>query len=233
MRGGLFHPRCKHGKSIYFESINEEPNEIKENEHNKNTEYIQELEKRKEQYERLATGSLYTSNIKDYSDKIQNLQIQIESAKIDEEEKHAINQYVSSKSYIINEKLRNSENLNKEDIELLSKLDSALNKLPNYEGVAVRTLYITDRTQLEAFLEKNKINSTKIESQYLSFSKKSGYNEQANVFIFINAKSAKDLSAFNPDEAEILYIRNSKFKTLNIEKQDNKYYILWEEINEK
>lgn len=80
--GGLYHNRCRHGQSTYFEGINDEPEEVQENEHNHNDEYIQELQRRKKQYERLATGSLFSNNVKNYSNKASDLQNQINSATI-------------------------------------------------------------------------------------------------------------------------------------------------------
>ena len=61
--GNLLHPRCRHGISTYFEGINDEPEEIKENEHNHDDEYIQALNRRKREYERLALGSLLPENV--------------------------------------------------------------------------------------------------------------------------------------------------------------------------
>ena len=81
--GGLYHNRCRHGQSTYFEGINEEPEEIQENEHNKNDEYLQELRRRQKQYERLAEGSLLPENVEKYRGKVTELQNQIESDTIE------------------------------------------------------------------------------------------------------------------------------------------------------
>ena len=56
--------------STYFEDINEEPEEIKENEHNHDDEYIQALNRRKREYERLALGSF---DALEYKNKVKKL----------------------------------------------------------------------------------------------------------------------------------------------------------------
>lgn len=83
--GGLFHPRCQHRRTIYYEGINEEPEEVTQAKHNHNEEdkYTQYLQQRQKQYERLANGSLDPENIKKYQDKVQELQKQIESPYIE------------------------------------------------------------------------------------------------------------------------------------------------------
>ena len=86
IEGGLYHPRCKHGMSTYFEDINEEPEEIKENEHNHDDEYIQVLNRRKREYERLILGSMLYENISNYKNKVSELQEQIKRAKMTPEE---------------------------------------------------------------------------------------------------------------------------------------------------
>lgn len=82
--GGLFHPRCRHGSSTYYEGINEEPDEVTEakNDHKANDEYVQALQRQKKQYERLALGSLFPENVEKYQNKANELQKQIESSKI-------------------------------------------------------------------------------------------------------------------------------------------------------
>ena len=59
-------------------------------------------------------------------------------------------------------------------------------------------------------------------NEYLSFSSKSKYNENANVVIYTVSSKAKDLRSFNPDESEILYPRNSRFIVENIKKVNGK-----------
>lgn len=234
IEGGLFHPRCQHGASTYYEGINEEPEEVTQAKHNHNKEdkYAQYLQQKQKQYERLAIGSLLPENVLNYQNKVNELQNQIESSKIglSYDEQYAINQYISSESYKINELLRN--NLKLDDIQenIVKQLDKALDKCRNYNGNIVRVLDITDKKELERFIHMNVLNKPIMFNEYLSFSSKSKYNENANVVIYTVSNKAKDLRNFNPDESEILYPRNSRFIVENIKKIDGKYYLLWREI---
>lgn len=232
--GGLFHPRCRHGSSTYYEEINDEPEEVSQakEHHYEEDKYTQYLQQRQKQYQRLAEGSLLSENILNYKNKVDELQNQIESDKIDllDEEQYAINQYISSESYKINELLRNNSKLDNIQENMVKHLDKALDKCKNYNGNIVRVLDITDKKELKKFIHMNKLDKPIMFNEYLSFSSKSKYNENANVIIYTVSNKAKDLRNFNPDESEILYPRNSKFIVENIKKVDGKYYLLWREI---
>ena len=230
--GGLYHNRCMHGQSTYFEGINDEPEEIQENEHNKNDEYLQALRRRQKQYERLATGSLLQENVKKYSNNVKELQNQIEDVTMSEKEHYAINSYISSESYKINDKLRNNIKLTDLESSIVKDLDTALEKLKDYKGNVVRVLDVRNKKQLQQFLDKNKIGSIGTWKEYLSFSNEENYNKDSNIRIYVTSTKAKDIRNYNKEEGEVVYKRNSKFKTKNIVKQNDIYYILWEEINE-
>lgn len=234
IEGGLFHPGCYHGVSTYYEGVNDEPEEVTQAKHNHNKEdkYTQYLQQRQKQYQRLAIGSLVPENVLDYQNKSNKLQNKIESGIINllDEEQYAINQYISSESYKINEILRNNLKLDKVQENIIKHLDKALNKCKNYNGNIVRVLDITDSKKLKEFIDMNKLNKSIMFNEYLSFSSKSNYNENANVIIYTVSSKAKDLRNFNLDEAEILYPRNSRFIVENIKKIDGKYYLLWREI---
>lgn len=88
IEGGLFHPRCHHGASTYYEGINDEPEEVTNAKHNNDKEdkYTQYLQQRQKQYERLAIGSLLPENVIEYQNKVNELQNQIEGSKIEDKE---------------------------------------------------------------------------------------------------------------------------------------------------
>lgn len=223
--------------STYYEGINDEPKEVMKAKHNHNEEdkYTQYLQQRQKQYERLSIGSLLPENVLNHENKVNELQNKIESSKIklSDEEQYAINQYISSESYKINEILRNNLKLDSIQENIVKHLDKALNKCKNYNGNIVRVLDITDNKKLKEFIEMNKINEPIMFNEYLSFSNKSNYNSNANVVIYTVSSKAKDLRIFNPNESEIVYPRNSRFIVENIKKIDDKYYLLWREVNEK
>lgn len=100
IEGGLFHPRCQHGSSTYYEGINKEPEEVTQAKHNRNEEdkYTQYLQQRQKQYERLALGSLLPENIEKYKNKVNELKNQINSNFID-----ITQQFNNKKEYSITE----------------------------------------------------------------------------------------------------------------------------------
>ncbi len=148
------------------------------------------------------------------------------------EEESALNKYISSDSYKINDLLRRKLELPEQYEKMKNNLDSALSKLKPYEGSAIRVLDITDKDLLEEFIKRNKIDEIIEFSEYLSFSDKNDYNNDGNVFIYIKSKKAKDIRKFNPEEREILYPRNSQFVVKDVYEHNGKYHILWSDENE-
>ncbi len=143
-------------------------------------------------------------------------------------ETYALNKYFSPYSIMLNEKLRNHTLLTNAEQKIVNDLDSALKKTSNYDGSLVRTLNVENPKDFTSQLEIGKKYKT---NQYLSFSSKEGYNDYANIKIYIsNSKKGKDLRTLNTiGENEVLYERNIEFKTLNIVNQNDIIYILWEE----
>lgn len=234
IEGGLYHNRCEHGQSTYFEGINEEPEEIQEiqeNEHIWNDEYTQELRRRQKQYERLAIGSLVPENIEKYQNKAKGLQNQIEDVTISEEEQYAINSYISSESYKINDKLRNNIKLNDLENSIVKDLDVTLNKMQEYRGNVRRSLQL-NKEELKGFLEEHKIGSIVNYKAYTSTTAGSRYNDLSNIELYIKSKTGRDLRRFNKEEAEILFKRDTRFKIKSIEKINEVYYIKMEEFDE-
>lgn len=233
--GGLFHPRCHHGTSTYYEGINEEPEEVIEAKHNRNEEdkYTQYLQQRQKQCERLAIGSLLPENVLNYQNKANELQSQIESSKIEllDEEQYAINQYIGPESYKINELLRNNLELNKEQKKVINSLDKTLDKMPIYKGIVTRSLMI-DESELENFIKQYVVGNTVKYKAYTSSTVGNRYNELSNVELHIKSKSGRDIRNFNKEEQEILFKRNTSFKIEAIKKVKNIYHIVMEEINE-
>lgn len=234
IEGGLFHPRCEHGSSTYYEGINEEPKEVTQalnNEHE--DEYTQALQRQKRQYERLALGSLLPENVLNYQNKVNELQNQIESSKIElsDDEQYAINQYIGPESYRINEVLRNNLDLTKQQEKITKNLDKVLDKMPNYNGIVQRSI-ILDKEQLKKFLELHKEGNIIKYKAYTSATAGNRYNDFSNVELLIKSLNGKDMRKYNKEEQEILFKRNTKFKVIRKEKINDIYYIQMEEINE-
>lgn len=151
--GGLFHPRCHHGVSTYFEDTNDEPKEVTnaKNNHNEEEKYTQYLQQRQKQYQRLATGSLLPENVLNYQNKANKLQNQIESSKI------GIDELFEKLNIDIEEYVPNENNIQEQTAQLLkmNNLPQIVNKtdynkiegreivryLRNYNGKAAEEAY--------------------------------------------------------------------------------------------
>lgn len=151
------------------------------------------------------------------------------TSKYTKDEKGAFNYYISPSSITLNEKLRNNLKLDDYEDKIVKNLDKALEKTNNYSGDIVRVLEMDDPQAFANQLKNDKKYST---NQYLSFSNKEHYNDNANVKIYIsNSKGGKDLTKINQiGEGEILYQRNKEFIPLHIEEKDGIIYMLWEEL---
>lgn len=161
------------------------------------------------------------------------MQNQIESSKIElsDEEQYAINQYISSESYILNETLRNSESLNEQQIKIINNLDKVLDKMPNYDGIVQRSLML-DKEKLTEFLNAHKVGRSIKYKQYISTTTGNRYNDLSNVELHIKSKTGKDIRKFNKEEQEILFKRNAKFSVIYKEKINNVYHFYMEEVDE-
>ena len=89
---------------------------------------------------------------------------------LNDDERYAINTYISSESYKINEVLRGKIKPTKQQEKIIDNLDRALNKCDNYKGNVVRVLEIKDKQKLDAFLNHNKVGEITEYNEYLSFS---------------------------------------------------------------
>lgn len=146
------------------------------------------------------------------------------------ENKHAINSYVSSSSYFINDILRNGYKLDDEQKEIVKNLDDALNKMHPYEGDLTRSVYFYDAQSFDNFLKEYEVGKILTIKQYLSTTKGDIYNPEAQVQLkILNSKNGINISAFNNSEDEVLYKRNSKFKVIRIYIENDVTYIELEE----
>ena len=232
INGGLFHPRCQHGSSTYYNGVNDEPEEVIQAINNEyEDEYTQALQRQKRQYERLALGSLLPENISNYQNKANELKNQIESSKIglSDDEQYAINEYISTESYKLNEALRDELKLNKQQETVIKNLDKALNKFPNYKGNVTRSL-ILDEEDLNKFLQIHKVGNKVTYKSYISTTVGNRYNELSNIELHIKSKTGKDIRIFNEEEQEILFERNAKFKVIQSKKVNEVYHIYMKEL---
>lgn len=133
------------------------------------------------------------------------------------DEQATINRYISSESYKINDKLRRGVELTEEEEQFAKTLESALEKMPKYEGNLNRSLCFMFKSQKEKFLADYKIGAKVQYKAFTSATKSSVYNEDADIQCYIiNSKNGYDISQYNKAENEVLYKRNATFVVIEI-----------------
>lgn len=250
MEAGFLHPNCKDHFTTYIPGVTEPPEggfseeEIKQAEQNAVAEAEQQYAERQVQkYNRLAEYSLDEKNQKRYAarrDAWKTIEKPTDAGIINltEEEAGGLQRYKSFDSYTLNEALREVNDLSELTSiqqQFVDALDSALSKMPKYEGNLIRTIDFSDWpdavNRTEQFLKEYIPGGTIKIKQYWSASKEEGYNNNAGIKIYIqNTRNGRDISSIGLDEKEVLYERNSRFKVLSKMIHDGIWYILLQEV---
>lgn len=158
--------------------------------------------------------------------------------KLEDDEQRALNQYVSSDSYKINEKLRTRSQLTDEEKQFVTSLDKALDKMPDYQGTVYRnfTLDMVSDEEFDKFNMLHSEGSSVLYDGYTSTSKdQEGYTIDGDnvVSITIKVKHGKDINHFGygvPEEQEVLLKRGTVLKIIKARRGDNKIFLTMEEI---
>lgn len=149
---------------------------------------------------------------------------------LNENERKAVIKYVSPDSIILNDKLRRGEALTEEEKTWVKNLNSALEKLPCYEGNLNRSLTFNSEEDAKNFYDRFVIGEEYIPKQFLSTTKAGVYNDEGQVQIYIErARKGKDLGNL-AIENEVLYSDTSRFIIINKVIEAGKYWILLGEI---
>lgn len=150
------------------------------------------------------------------------------NSKLTDNEKYALNQYISSAAYTLNEKLRQNLPLTTEEEKIRINLDSALARMPSYEGDLTRSLLFNSDEELSGFLNIHTIGSIVEYREFISATYGKIYNTSGQIQMYIvGSKNGKNISAFNPQESEVLYQRNSRFLVLDIIKVSKDNYEIY------
>lgn len=135
-------------------------------------------------------------------------------------EKRALQQYISSDSYKLNDMLRRGVDLPDQYKQMASKLDSGLDKLPRYTDAdpLYRSFTFLSREDTYKFLQKIINDGEYSDKGYVSASKVV-YDAKDSARIIINkSHSGTDLKGMNDAEKEVLFKRGTNFKM-------NDYYL--------
>lgn len=130
--------------------------------------------------------------------------------KLSEDEQRAINSYISSGAYTWNDKLRRGAKLAKEEKKQISSLDSALQKMPTYQGVLYRSVSDFGIPDMQEFIARHKPGMEISFPEFLSSSIEV-YDDSFPIQYVITSKTGRDIRKFNSQEKEILFERDSLF----------------------
>ena len=130
--------------------------------------------------------------------------------KLSDDEQWALNKYLSSSSYKINDKLRKGVPLSKEEQNFIRNLDIALNKMPEYQGTVYRSVSDFGIEDVGVFIKSHAIGEPYVFDSYLSASE-IVYDESFPIQYVIQSKHGKDIRIYNQQEHEILFKRSSRF----------------------
>lgn len=148
-------------------------------------------------------------------------------------QQYALDKYIRSFSYTLNEALRCGRSLNVQQQQIVENLDDALNVLNPYVipegGCLKRSLKFFWAEDREEFLtecyEKGVLPGRKA---YTSTTKGERYNEDSDIEIEITScRSARDLSRINPEEKEVLFPRDVNLLIDKIEAVDEETVIIY------
>ena len=239
---GLYHPNCRDVHTTYFEGISTPPDdtftkaEIKEIEAVNKAEAKKQYAKRQaEKFGRLAEYSLDKDNAKKYDilrsqwgEKAKNILAETKlkypahmkmstgDVPLTDDDVYAINLYISSMSYVLNDILRKELPLGDEETRLIRSIDGAILKLPKYEGIVYRSVSSQMIEDLDKFNDLHQEGKVVNYAAYTSTGTVV-YDETMDLQFIIKSKSGRDLREFNPNEQEILFRRGTFFAVVKRE----------------
>ena len=201
IQGGLFHPRCQHGSSTYFEGINNEPEEVtnaRQN-HDKEDKYTQYLQRKQKQYKRLVAGSLLPENIIKYQNKVDELQSQIENVTIEHDKELTLEE---CKEIIENQNITFwNKDLSEIDNRLLSDNTKRLNQL------------IEKYPKTKEFIKNRNVKFNALDLKEKEIAHVSSDIDLKNIEITLSKKQYKSYNELLKTEANELKIKNCMDRT--------------------
>ena len=225
MKQGFLHPSCRHGLATYYPELDGIENETEE-EYQDDMDYINQrinyIERNIKRYDRLAKGSIAPLDIQMFAAKKKQWQDELINLPT-YDEIYALNTYIGSDSYRINEALRGDLTLDDRLTKVVNDLEKALNKMPNYEGIVTRSVWINNE-DIDHFLKDYPIGEKIRHKSFLSTTAGDIYNPEARVQMIIKSKTGKDIRKYNKEEQEILFNRNVDFLVEKIDVSDE-YYV--------
>ena len=149
--------------------------------------------------------------------KVKSTYTKVDNETMTMEEERAVYDYTEDAYHEINKYLRGDLEEVPEYFKVtIDKLDSALNKIENYEGEVHRTLRLLPDS-VQQYVNQFEVGEIKMFKEFLSTSY-GDYYMNGNVVFEIKSKTGKKVEqyAWNKNEQEVLFRRNSTFLIKNI-----------------
>lgn len=135
---------------------------------------------------------------------------------LNETDIYAINQYMSGKSYALNDALRRGKTLSDSDLRLVLDIDAAISKLPEFKGTVYRSISSDMILDMDAFRAAHAAGKRVCYSAYTSASTNI-YDDSFDIQMVIESKHGRDMRKLNAMEQEILFTRDTMFEILKVE----------------
>lgn len=136
--------------------------------------------------------------------------------KLTDEEQYAMNSYISSSAYTWNDKLRRDAHLSRAEKKLIADMDSALKKMPTYEGTVKRSVSGFGIEDVQKFVASHVPGSKRRFTEFLS-SSEDVYDDTFPIQYVIQSKTGRNIQKFNPGEREILFERDTIFRITKVD----------------
>lgn len=144
-------------------------------------------------------------------------------------DRHTLLQMKGNTINQINNKLANEEELTKEMIKQIEKIDKVLDKLQYYNGEVVTDIRKGNTNPLDGY----SIGDTWNVKKYLFSTKNSKYYDNAEYRLVITSKTGRDIGKKLDNykkNKEVIFKRNSKFKIIDIKVKNKVVYYYLEEL---
>lgn len=134
------------------------------------------------------------------------------SATLTDEDVYALDQYKKSGvSYPLNYALRNNIELTEQEADLVRRIDTALDKLPEYTGTVYRSISAGSLDDIEVFEKEHRLLIPVHYLAYTSTSADAPYDSTMEYQFIIQSKHGKDMRRYNSLEQEVLFKRDTLF----------------------
>lgn len=145
-------------------------------------------------------------NVSIYAD----MKMGVNNGNITDEDRYYLNISMSFKSYLLNQKLRNQEELSADDRTIMRGIDKAILKLPEYKGTVYRSVSKDNIQDINKFESEHTEGNVVVYNGFTSTSLEV-YDKDMEYQLVILSKHGKDMTSYNEMEKEVIFRRGTVF----------------------